>query len=132
MTAPAAARRWVCSGCGVAVGRIDGRRVPLPASWESCSEGEFCLGCRRARAAEAAQAAVSGNSSAEERAKARRTGLIEFEIRRTPDLTDSTIAKACRTSAAAVVAARRRLRMGNGPTPGSDRDRAARYAAGRR
>jgi hypothetical protein len=114
MTGPAAARRWTCSRCGVAAGRIDGRRVPLPESWESCVEGDFCLSCRRGRAAEAAQAAVT-DSNAAARAKARRIGLIEFEVKRTPDLTDSSIARACRTSAAAVTAARRRLHTLNTP-----------------
>lgn len=124
MTAPAAARRWVCDSCGVAVGRIDDQRVPLPDSWESSAEGDFCLACRRGRAADAAQAA-STEASAAERAKARRTGLVEFEVRRTPELTDSTIAKACRTSAAAVAATRKRLHLGDGPPAGSDRSWAA-------
>jgi hypothetical protein len=113
----------------MAAGRIDGRAVPLPENWESCAEGDFCLSCRRQRAADAAQAAVAG-CGREVRAKARRAGLIEFEVRRTPKLTDGTIAKACRTSASAVAAARRQLRLDSGPPPGSDRDRAtARRAA---
>lgn len=108
------ARRWTCSGCGVAVGQVDGRQVPLPDSWERCTDGEFCLSCRRGRAAQAAQATVDAASSSSDRSKARRAGLIEFEVRRTPDRTDSTIAKACHTSAAAVAAARKRLRTGEG------------------
>ncbi len=132
MTATVAARRWVCSRCGVAAGRMDGRQVPLPESWESCADGDFCLSCRRGRAADAAQDAVSGDSSVADRTKARRAGLIEFEVRRTPNLTDGSIAKACRTNAGAVAAARKRLRMGNGPPPGSDGNWAAarRRAAG--
>ncbi|HSK50707.1 MAG TPA: hypothetical protein VK889_09480, partial [Solirubrobacterales bacterium] len=82
----AAARRWTCSRCGVAVGRIDGTQVSLPESWEACAEGEFCLSCRRERAGEAAQAAAPDGCNSEVRAKARRAGLIEFEVRRTPDL----------------------------------------------
>jgi hypothetical protein len=113
----------------MAGGRIDGRAVPLPESWERCAEGEFCLSCRRQRAAEEAQAAAPAGCSMEARAKARRAGLIEFEVRRTPKLTDGTIARACRTSASAVAAARRQLRMDSGPPPGSDRDRAAARAA---
>jgi hypothetical protein len=112
----------------MAAGRIDGRAVPLPENWESCAEGDFCLSCRRQRAADAAQAAVAG-CGREVRAKARRAGLIEFEVRRTPKLTDGTIAKACRTSASAVAAARRQLRLDSGPPPGSDRDRATARAA---
>lgn len=118
MSAPAVARRWTCGGCGVALGRIDGGKVPLPDSWERCAEGDFCLSCRRGRAADAAQAAVSGDPSAAVRAKARREGLIEFEVSRTPELTDTTIARACRTSTGAVAAARTRLQIGAAPAPG--------------
>jgi hypothetical protein len=103
------ARRWVCSRCGVAVGQMDGHLVPLPSSWESCAEGDFCLACQRSRAADAAQDSAPDGCSTTDRAKARRTGLIEFEVRRTPDLTDGAIAKVCRTSGAAVAAARKRL-----------------------
>jgi hypothetical protein len=94
----------------MAVGRIDDQRVPLPECWESSAAGDFCLACRRGRAADAAQEAAAGESSAATRADARRAGLIEFEIRRTPELTDSAIAKACRTSASAVAAVRKRVR----------------------
>lgn len=103
------ARRWVCSRCGVAVGQIDGHHVPLPSNWESCGEGDFCLACRRSRAAEAAQHAAPDGCSTTDRSKARRTGLIEFEVRRTPDLSNGAIAKICKTSGAAVAAARKRL-----------------------
>ena len=101
----------------MAVGQIDGTPVPLPESWERGAEGEFCLACRRARAAEEALAATPDECSTDVRAKARRAGLIEFEVRRTPTLTDNTIARACRTSASAVAAARKRLDMGESPPP---------------
>lgn len=103
------ALRWTCSRCGVSVGRIDGEQVSLPDSWEACEEGSFCLSCRRERAGEAAQATAPEGCNSEARAKARRAGLIEFEVRRTPDLTNNTIARACRTTAAAVAAARQRM-----------------------
>jgi hypothetical protein len=129
-----AARRWTCDGCGVSASRIDGSPAPLPACWVSSTEGNFCLACRRQRAGEAALDAAPSDSGSDVRAKLRRTGLIEFEVRRTPDRTDGTIAKACRTSASAVAAARRHLRMREGPPPGSDRDRTAAQhrVAGRR
>lgn len=133
MSTPALARRWICGRCGVAIGRIDGQEIPLPGSWERGPEGDFCLSCRRGRAADAAQAAVSADASAGARAKAGRDGLIEFEVRRTPDLTDATIARACRTNAPAVAATRTRLRMGTGPPSGADRSwTARRQTAGRR
>lgn len=129
---PAASRRWTCGRCGVAAGRIDGKAVPLPGGWESGEEGEFCLACRRGRAGDAGHAAAPADASTAERAGARRAALLEFEVRRTPQLTDSTIARACRTSASAVAAARRRLRLGASPPPGSDRDRAVGRATRRR
>lgn len=104
------ARKWTCQGCGVSTSRIDGEPAPLPESWASSADGDFCLSCRRQRAAEAALAEAPSGCDRSTRAKLRRAGLIEFEVRRTPDLTDGTIAKACRTSAAAVAAARRRVR----------------------
>jgi hypothetical protein len=122
MTAPTVSRRWTCSRCGMSVGRIDGRRVPPPESWDLGAEGHFCLACRRQRAADAAQEEAR-TGSVETVAKARRAGLIEFEVRRTPTLTDGTIARACHTSALAVAAARKRLGMTKSPPPGSDRDR---------
>jgi hypothetical protein len=69
--------------------------------------------------------AAPSDSDRDARAKLRRAGLIEFEVRRTPDRTDGSIARACRTSAGAVAAARRRLQLRKGPAAGSDRDRAA-------
>jgi hypothetical protein len=104
-----AARKWTCDSCGVAVSRIDGNPTPLPDSWARSAEGDFCLTCRRERAAEAALDAAPSDSDRDARAKLRRAGLIEFEVRRMPDRTDGSIAKACRTSVGAVAAARDRL-----------------------
>jgi hypothetical protein len=113
----------------MALGRIDGKPVPMPETWESGAEGDFCLACRRQRAADDALAATSAECSTDVRAKARRAGLIEFEVRRTPTLTDNTIARACRTSASAVAAARKRLNMEKSPPPSADRGRADAHRA---
>jgi hypothetical protein len=113
---------WSCSGCGVSIRQLDGTPVPMPETWESGPEGCFCLACRRRRAAEEATAAAPAGCSSEARAKARRAGLIEFEVRRTPNQTDSSIAKACHTSASAVAATRRRLQLGESPAPKPNRD----------
>jgi len=106
-----AARKWTCESCGVSASRIDGGPAPLPDSWVSSAEGDFCLTCRRHRAAEAALDAAPNDCDRDARTKLRRTGLIEFEVRRTPDRTDGSIAKACRTSTSTVAAARRRLQV---------------------
>jgi hypothetical protein len=105
------AKRWTCDNCGVSLGRIGGEKVELPESWTSNREGTFCLICRRERAAQAALDAAPQDSGLEERAKLRRSALIEFEVRRRPAHGDGEIAKACRSSVAAVAAARRRLEI---------------------
>lgn len=107
----ASARKWTCDGCGVSASRIDGEPAPLPASWVSSTEGDFCLTCRRYRAAEAALDAAPSDSDRDARMRLRRTGLIEFEVRRAPEQSDGSIAKACRTSVSTVAAARQRLRV---------------------
>lgn len=107
--------KWTCDRCGVAVGRIDGGRVPFPDNWERSPAGIFCLGCRRDRAAQAALDDAPDNSPVEARAKLRRAALIEFEVRRRPDHGDGAIAKACHSSVSAVAAARRRLKLPAAP-----------------
>jgi len=128
MSGPKQAKSWTCDGCGVTAGRIDGKPIPLPGAWVSADEGHFCLVCRRERAAEAALNAAPSDSPVDARAKLRRAALIEFEVSRTPDQTDGTIARACRTSAAAVTRARRRLELPD-PPPASAESRAKRSRA---
>jgi hypothetical protein len=105
-TAVDTACKWTCNRCGVSVSRMDGSQVPLPESWSATTDGRFCLTCRRERAAEAALEAAPADCSTEAKAKARRAGLVEFEVRRAPDRADNAIAKACHTSASTVAAAR--------------------------
>jgi hypothetical protein len=104
------AKKWTCDQCGVTVRHLGGDKVELPDSWADSSEGTYCLLCRRERAAQAAlEAAPEG--SREDRAKLRRAALVEFEVRRRPGHGNGEIAKACRSSVAAVVAARKRLKL---------------------
>jgi hypothetical protein len=110
-TATASAKKWTCDRCGVSVGRMDDTPVPFPEAWAHERSGTFCLGCRRDRAAQAALDAAPENSPIEARAKLRRAALIEFEVSRRPDHNDGTIARACRSSVSAVVAARNRLNL---------------------
>jgi hypothetical protein len=106
MSAAATARKWTCDRCSVSVSQIDGARVALPKTWTTAADGNFCLTCRRERAGEAALDAAPADCSNEVRAKVRRAGLLEFEVRRAPDRADNAIAKACHTSASAVATAR--------------------------
>jgi hypothetical protein len=106
MTAVPTAPKWTCDRCGVAVSRLGGEAVPLPATWTTAADGNFCLTCRRERAGEAALEAAPAGSTSDTRMKVRRAGLLEFEVRRAPDRADNAIAKACHTSASAVARAR--------------------------
>jgi hypothetical protein len=108
------AKKWTCDDCGVTVSRLGGEKVALPESWASSRKGTFCLHCRRERAAQAALAQAPKDCALEERAKLRRAALVEFEVRRRPGHGNGEIAKACRSSVAAVVAARKRLKL---PSP---------------
>jgi hypothetical protein len=105
------AKKWNCDQCGVTVSRAGGEKVELPDSWKASKEGTFCLLCRRERAAQAALAEAPDNCGLEDRAKLRRAALVEFEVRRRPNHGNGEIAKACRSSVAAVVAARKRLKI---------------------
>ena len=105
------AKRWTCDSCGVSVGRMGGEKVELPDSWTSDPDGTYCLICRRERAAQEALDDAPEDSGLEERAKLRRSALIEFEVRRRPGHGDGEIARTCRSSVAAVAAARRRLKI---------------------
>lgn len=114
--APDRARRWTCDRCGVSASRIDGEPISLPGTWTRVAEGQFCLMCRRDRAAQAALDSAPSDCPRDARAKLRRAALIEFEVRRTPDQPDGAIARACHSSVSAVTKARRRLRLPN-PSP---------------
>jgi hypothetical protein len=105
------AKKWTCDHCGVTVSRVGGEEVALPASWSTSREGTFCLLCRRERAAQAALDAAPDDYGLADRAKLRRTALVEFEVQRRPGHGNGEIAKACRASVAAVVAARKRLKI---------------------
>jgi hypothetical protein len=110
MSAPGnTAQRWTCDRCGMTTSMIGGDCSPLPQSWASGADGQFCLACRRERAAEAAQEAAPSDCDSNARAKLRRAGLIEFEVMRVPDHADNVIAKACHSSPSVVAAARQRL-----------------------
>ena len=119
--APEMANRWVCDGCAVSVGQSDGKHTVLPDNWVSSNDGQFCLVCRRTRAAEAALDTTPHRNTHTARAGLRRAALLEFEVRRTPDRSNGEIARACRTSVPAVAAARKRLDQGDPVEPSHQR-----------
>jgi hypothetical protein len=123
------AHKWTCSGCGVSTSRSDDEAVPIPATWDSCAEGDFCLGCRRRRVSEAAVESAPEENNRDARAKLRRSALLEFEVQRDPDRTNGSIAKACRSSIPAVAAARQRMGAPAAPAPTPYRNPPGRSAA---
>jgi hypothetical protein len=104
-------KSWSCRRCGVSARRIDGAAIPLPDGWATSAEGCFCLSCRRERVADQALDSAPSDSPREARAQLRRAALVEFEVRRTPEYSDGQIAKAARSSIAAVAKARQRLQI---------------------
>jgi hypothetical protein len=103
------AQAWTCDDCGVTASRLDGHPATEPSGWIDSEEGRLCLACRRSRAGEAALDRAPTGISRKECRQIRRTGLIEFEVRRTPELRDRRIASACGTSPLTVAAVRRAL-----------------------
>ena len=119
--APDTAKQWDCDRCGVSVRQMNGEQTELPGGWASSDEGHFCLRCRRERAADEAVVSLEEDASHDARARLRRTALLEFEVRRTPDKSNGEIARACRSSVPAVADARRRLDLAEPAKPSKAR-----------
>ena len=103
-----ALQRCTCSNCAVETSWIGKPgRDKLPVNWIETSGGPACLHCRRELAADAA---VSGaDLNLQGRARLRHSTIVEFEVRRAPDRTNSQIANAIHTSVVAVQKARDRI-----------------------
>jgi hypothetical protein len=102
---------WTCSRCQVTVRWMPGyeHREP-PSEWAEDGDQVHCLACRRELAAEAGVDGVPSDTAVQRRAQLRAAALIEFEVSRNPERSDSQIARAIGTSVPAVVKARERLR----------------------
>jgi hypothetical protein len=81
----------------------------FPAGWEQVSGVAYCLSCSRRRAGEAKAAALSDDDTRADHLRADAEGRIEFELSRSPDRSDSRIARACGTNVAMVRGVRERL-----------------------
>ncbi len=105
-TAVDTASRWTCDGCGVSVSWTGGEQRPLPESWAFADENCICLKCRRERAAESA---VADLPERQPRGAGQDAPRQPDRVRGAPHprQADNTIARACRSSAVAVAAARR-------------------------
>ena len=105
--------RWTCSRCQVTVRWMPGyEHHERPSAWAEDDGTVYCLACRRELAAEAGAGAAPSGTTVQRRAQLRAAALIEFEVSRDPERSDSEIARAVRTSVPAVVKARERLRAG--------------------
>lgn len=103
-----APRRWTCGNCGVEVRWIRSHEERgLPANWTENHQGPVCLHCQRELAANAATSTLG--LSLLERAQLRSSTIVDFEVRRTPNRTNSQIASAAHTNVGAVQKARKRL-----------------------
>jgi hypothetical protein len=99
---------WTCGKCGVEVRWLgSNEQRGLPANWTENHQGPVCLHCRRELAADAAVS--RSDLSLQERARLRASSVVEFEVRRTPDRSNSHIASAVHTNVASVIKARERL-----------------------
>ncbi|HEV2857409.1 MAG TPA: hypothetical protein VGW80_03280 [Solirubrobacterales bacterium] len=90
---------------------MDGSRAALPTGWSEAGGETFCLLCSRALAGDEAMDSAPADSSREDLVRLRRSALIEFEILRSPEAPNRTIARACRTSTGAVTAVRAALKQ---------------------
>jgi hypothetical protein len=101
--------QWTCARCEMASTWTNGLdEGTTPPNWAREGGLHYCLVCRRERAIETALE-DAGELAIEDRAKLRRSAMVEFEVRRDPERTEGEIAKAARTSIAAVRKARQRL-----------------------
>lgn len=83
-------RRWTCAGCEVTVRyAASAKAAPRrPEGWTKRGGQWLCLHCQREKAVEKATIGASGDGWA-----SRRQALLEFELRRSPDVPDGVIAK---------------------------------------
>ena len=110
MSRKATTTGWTCNRCEVTVRWMPEAENPeQPASWVKDGNKLYCLACQRERAAEAVIADLPKDAPIQEKLKLSSFARVEFELRRDPDLPDSKIAKACRTSMAAVRKGREEL-----------------------
>jgi hypothetical protein len=109
-TATTIAAEWTCSRCQVTSRWLAGSEPhEHPPHWAEEDGDLYCLGCRRALAAEAGFANAPADVTREQRVKLRTEALVEFEIERDPERPNGEIAKIARCSVPAVLKVRRRL-----------------------
>ena len=120
MTRTAEATTWTCGSCGVRATRMPGFQIQRPSGWRM-EEGEVtCLLCRRAEAGEQGVEAAEPTTG-EKTVRIRTASVIEFELDRDPDRSNSVIAKVCHTSVPTVLRVRGDLGLAAAPAPRAKR-----------
>jgi hypothetical protein len=107
MASKASADGWTCSRCEVTARSMPGHEpIELPEGWIDEKSGILCLTCRRERAAEAVLDGAAEEMSVQDRARLRRSALLEFEVNRDPSRSDAEIARVMRSSVSSFKKAR--------------------------
>lgn len=107
---PESLPHWTCDRCSVTVRWMQGHeQSELPAEWAKDGGRVFCLACRREIAAEEGLSDAPEDATAKQLAEMKAGALVDFEVERDPERPDGEIARAIRTSVAAVLRARERL-----------------------
>lgn len=107
---------WTCDGCGVRATRMPGFGAGRPAGWTREKGETSCLMCRRAAAGERGVAEAEPTTG-EKTVRIRVASVIEFELGRDADRSNSVIAKVCHTSVPTVVKVRNGLGLAPAPAP---------------
>jgi len=116
------ATTWTCDSCGVRATRMPGFGTGQPAGWTSEAGETICLLCRRA-AAGARGVEAAGPTTGEMMVRIRTASVIEFELDRDADRSNSVIANVCHTSVPTVIKVRNGLGLSAAPAPRKTRSR---------
>ena len=109
---------WTCCHCKVRATRMPGFGASRPAGW-TVEDGEVtCLLCRRAAAGERGVEAADPTTG-EKAVRIRMASVIEFELDRNADRSNSVIANVCHTSVPTVIKVRNKLGLSAAPAPKS-------------
>ena len=113
---------WTCESCGVRATRMPGFGAGRPQGWTKEAGEITCLLCRRAAAGERGVEAA-GPTTGEKMVRIRTASVIEFELERDADRSNSVIATVCHTSVPTVIKVRNGLGFAAAPAPKKTRSR---------
>jgi hypothetical protein len=107
---------WTCGKCKVRASRMPGFGTGRPEGWTEEKGEVICLLCRRAAAGD--RGVESGKpTNGENTVRMRMASVIEFELARDADRSNSVIAKVCHTSVPTVLKVRNGLGLAAAPDP---------------